>query len=79
MATCSVVCPHCGAPQDEKSRSESAKKNRDALIVIVPTILGGVAGLLVSGNAWVIVGGGAVGLVIGIGIIAAMYVWGNKR
>jgi RNA polymerase subunit RPABC4/transcription elongation factor Spt4 len=79
MASSFLSCPHCGAPQDEQSRAESARKNREALLVIIPTILGTIAGRVVSESGWFIVGGGLVGLLIGIGIIAVLYVREHRK
>jgi hypothetical protein len=74
MAAALPMCPHCGAPQDDQSRAESARKNREALVVILPTIAGAIAGRVAFDSAWAIVGGGFVGLLIGIGVITMLYV-----
>jgi hypothetical protein len=72
MADFFPACPHCGAPQDEASRTASARTNREAWLVILPTALGGVAGYAASDSAASILGGGLAGLLLGIGTIAVL-------
>jgi hypothetical protein len=67
------ACPHCGAPQDEQSRAASARTNREAWLVILPTALGGLAGYAASDSAAAILGGGLAGLLLGVGTIAVLY------
>src|SRR5262245_23760447 len=72
LATYHAACPHCGAAQDAASRAESARKGREVLIAISPAVLGALVGWAASGDAWAIFGGAGAGLVVGVGIIAAL-------
>src|SRR5436189_6470012 len=73
MASSLPVCPHCGAPQGEAARAESAGTQRDILLAVVPAILGTVGGWFVIGSEWGAVGGLFIGLLVGVAFVAARY------
>jgi hypothetical protein len=73
MASCFPVCPHCGAPQDEQSRAESARQQRELWTAVLPPIVGIVAGWFLFQAWWAVLAGLALGLLIGLGLLAAKY------
>jgi len=70
MASALPMCPHCGAPQDEQSTAESARRNTETWLAILPPIGGAVGGWLVFATGWAIIAGLVIGLVVGIALVA---------
>jgi hypothetical protein len=79
MAASSPFCPHCGTSQDEQSRRESARRNRDALLVVGPAIAGILLGWFLLGNVAAAVAGLVGGLVVGVGLVAVISARDRKR
>ena len=70
MASASPFCPHCGAPQDERSKADSTRRNVEIWMCILPAVGGVIGGWLLFSTAWAAIAGLVVGLAVGIGIVA---------
>jgi hypothetical protein len=76
MASALPICPHCGAPQDERSRAESARRDRRMWLAM------GIGALLGMAGAWAAYGGAEAipagligGLLAGRLLVAVWYGW----
>ena len=79
MAASLPMCPHCGAPQDAQSRGASATKQREILLAVLPAVVCTVAGWLLVGSEWGIGVGFAVGLAIGVCLVAVKHARDRKK
>jgi hypothetical protein len=76
MASALPICPHCGAPQDERSRAESARRDHKMWLAM------GIGALLGMAGAWAVYGGAEAiaagligGLLAGRLLVAVWYRW----
>jgi hypothetical protein len=74
----SLVCHHCGAIQDEQGRLESAVNWWETLIIVSPALILMLGGGLWFQTGWAVAIGFALGIVLGLGTVAAKYVLQHK-
>jgi hypothetical protein len=73
MAASFVVCPHCGAVQDDQGRAESMTNRRELLIILAPALLFMAIAVWRFESAWAVVLACAAGIAVGLVTVAAKY------
>ena len=67
-------CPHCGAPQDEQSRTKARRRNLVVYLAAVPSgLLGLLAGWLLGNSAEWGIAGAIGGVLVGVAIVMTLY------